>query len=210
MAVTDRKPPKPRAKRDSDVRRRILKASRRLLSRGGIEALTISQIADEAGVYSSAIFYHFGGKEGLLIALAVELLEEATSAATADILAMPLGRARLDKVVESYFMIGGYEVQSGSLEMQVPAMRTPELRENVVRLYEHGKDSLAEALGAKEHPEHRQFLRLAGEMVLSFTDGLNLQVLVDPDADYTPVISLFQDTLYRTVAPVLGLDDPVE
>ena len=127
MAVTDRKPPKPRAKRDSDVRRRILKASRRLLSRGGIEALTISQIADEAGVYSSAIFYHFGGKEGLLIALSVGLLEEATSAATADILAMPLGRERLDKVVESYFMIGGYEVQSGSFEMQVPAMRNPEL-----------------------------------------------------------------------------------
>ena len=123
---------------------------------------------------------------------------------------MPLGRARLDKVVESYFMIGGYEVQSGSLEMQVPAMRNPGLRENVVRLYEHGKDSLAEALGAKEHPEHREFLRLAGEMVLSFTDGLNLQVLMNPDADYDPVISLFQDTLYRTVAPVLGLDDSAE
>jgi AcrR family transcriptional regulator len=185
-----RKPPKPRAKQDSEVRTRILKASRRLLSRGGLDALTISQIAAEAGVYSSAIFYHFGGKEGLLIALSVELLEEATSAATPDLLAMPLGRARLNKVVESYFMIGGYEVQSGS--------------------YEHGKDRLAEALGAKEHPEQREFLRLAGEMVLSFTDGLNLQVLMDPDADYGPVISLFQDMLYRTLAPALGLHDSAE
>ena len=84
------------------------------------------------------------------------------------------------------------------------------MRENVVRLYEHGKDQLAEALGAKEHPEQREFLRLAGEMVLSFTDGLNLQVLMNPDADYGPVISLFQDMLYRTLAPVLGLDDPAE
>jgi AcrR family transcriptional regulator len=202
---------KPRAKKDSsEVRTRILEASRRLLARGGLEALTISQIAAEAGVYSSAVFYHFGGKEGLLIALSVELLEEATSAATPDLLAMPLGRARLNKVVESYFMIGGYEVQSGSMEMQVPAMRTPELRENVIRLYDHGKDRLAEALGAKEHPEQREFLRLAGEMVLSFTDGLNLQVLMNPDADYGPVISLFQDMLYRTLAPALGLHDSAE
>jgi hypothetical protein len=46
--------------------------------------------------------------------------------------------------------------------------------------------------------------------VLSFTDGLNLQVLMNPDADYGPVISLFQDMLYRTLAPALGLHDSAE
>jgi AcrR family transcriptional regulator len=70
-------------------------------------------------VYSSAIFYHFGGKEGLWIALGVELLEEANTAAASDLQAMPLGPERISKAVESYFMIGGPEVQSASFEMMV-------------------------------------------------------------------------------------------
>jgi AcrR family transcriptional regulator len=198
---------RPRARRDSDVRRRILKASRGILARDGIGGLTISRIAAEAGVYSSAIFYHFGGKEGLWIALGVELLEEANTAAASDLQAMPLGPERISKAVESYFMIGGPEVQSASFEMMVPALRSPELRESIVRLYDDGKDKLADHLGAKEHPGQREYLRLVGEVVLSFTDGLNMQAMMDPDADFAPVISVFEDMLTRVLAPALGLDE---
>jgi len=189
------------------MRRQVLQASRRILARDGLEGLTISRIAAEAGVYSSAIFYHFGGKEGLWIALGVELLQEANTAAASDLQAMPLGRERIRTAVESYFMIGGPEVQSASFEMVVPALRSPELRESIVRLYEDGKDKLADDLGAREHPDQREYLRLVGEVVLSFTDGLNLQALMDPDADFAPVISVFEDMLTRALAPVLGLGD---
>jgi AcrR family transcriptional regulator len=189
------------------VRRRILKASRGILARDGIEGLTISRIAAEAGVYSSAIFYHFGGKEGLWIALGVELLEEANTAAASDLQVMPLGPERIHRAVESYFMIGGPEVQSASFEMMVPALRSPELRESIVRLYDDGRDKLADDLGAKEHPNQREYLRLVGEVVLSFTDGLNMQAMMDPDADFAPVISVFEDMLTRVLAPALGLDD---
>lgn len=206
-ATSPRQPPRPRAKRDSDVRRRVLEASRLILARDGLEGLTISRIAAEAGVYSSAIFYHFGGKEGLWIALGVELIEEANTAAASDLQAMPLGRERIRKAVESYFMIGGPEVQSASFEMMVPALRSPQLRESVVRLYDDGKDKLADDLGAGEHPDQREYLRLVGEVVLSFTDGLNMQALMDPDADFTPVISVFEDMLTRVLAPALGLGD---
>ena len=200
-----RRPPRPRAKRESGVRRQVLQASRRILARDGLEGLTLSRIAAEAGVYSSAIFYHFGGKEGLWIALGVELLQEANTAAAGDLQAMPLGRERIRKAVESYFMIGGPEVQSASFEMVVPALRSPELRENIVRLYEDGGEKLADDLGAREHPDQREYLRLVGEVVLSFTDGLNLQALMDPDADFAPVISVFEDMLTRALVPVLGL-----
>ena len=120
---------------------------------------------------------------------------------------MPLGPGRIRKAVESYFMIGGPEVQSASFEMMVPALRSPELRESIVRLYDDGKDKLADDLGAKEHPEQRDYLRLVGEVVLSFTDGLNLQAMMDPDADFGPVISVFEDMLTRLLVPALGLDD---
>jgi AcrR family transcriptional regulator len=207
VAVTKGRRPKPRAKRDdSEARKRILQASRRLLSQGGLEALTISQVAEEAGVYSSAIFYHFGGKEGLLFDLSVELIQESTFEATADIFSTPLGRERIDKVVDSYFMIGGPEVQAGTIQMQAPAMWTPEMRPDLVRIYEESKDQLADALGAREHPEHRELLRQAGWILLSFTEGLTLEVLVHPQADYTTALSFFKDMLYQWLAPVLGLD----
>jgi AcrR family transcriptional regulator len=205
-ARSRREPARPRAKRDSDVRRRILKASRRILSRDGLEGLTISRIAAEADVYSSAIFYHFGGKEGLWIALGVELLEEANTAAASDLQALPLGRERTRRAVESYFMIGGSEVQSASFEMMVPALRSPGLRESIVHLYDDGREKLADDLGANEHPERREYLRLVGQVVLSFTDGLNMQALMDPEADFAPVISLFEEMLTGVLAPVLGLD----
>ena len=126
MPSTPGKQVKPRAKKDSsEVRTRILEASRRLLARGGLEALTISQIAAEAGVYSSAVFYHFGGKEGLWTTLVVGLLKEANASTLIDVVAMPLGRERIERVVESYFMIGGRDVQSAMFETTVPALRSP-------------------------------------------------------------------------------------
>jgi hypothetical protein len=76
-----------------------------------------------------------------------------------------------------------------------------------VRLYDDGKDKLADDLGAMEHPEQRVYLRLVGEVVLSFTDGLNLQALMDPDADFAPVIAVFEDMLTRLLVPEPGLDD---
>ena len=208
MPSTPGKQVKPRAKKDSsEVRTRILEASRRLLARGGLEALTISQIAAEAGVYSSAVFYHFGGKEGLWTTLVVGLLKEANASTLIDVVAMPLGRERIERVVESYFMIGGRDVQSAMFETTVPALRSPELRELWVQLYEDGKDRLADDLGATELPEQRDLLRLVGEIILSFTDGLNMQYLVNPDADFGPVTSLFEDMVTRMLAPVFGLDD---
>ena len=62
-------PPVPQSEDNSssEVRQRILQASRRLLVAGGLQALTISAIETEADVYSSAIHYHFGSKEDLLL-----------------------------------------------------------------------------------------------------------------------------------------------
>ncbi len=48
---------------------RILEAARRLLLRGGFEALRWDAIAAEAGRNKSAIKYYFGNKKGLILAL---------------------------------------------------------------------------------------------------------------------------------------------
>lgn len=192
--------------RHGDVPERILRASRRLLARGGLEALTISAIAAEAGVYTSAIFYHFGGKGGLWARLVAELLREANTRAQSDLLAIPLGRERIERAVETYDMIGGHELQAAFFETLMPALRHPELRSSLVALYEDGKDRLAEDLGAAERPDQRDLLRLAGQLVLAFTDGINVQRLIDPGAEFRPVVGLFQEMLARQLGPALSVD----
>ena len=73
MIALDAPPPCPG--RDPSLRlaptgRRILEAARRLLARNGYAGLTIDAIAKEAGESKSSVHYHFGGKAGLMTALA--------------------------------------------------------------------------------------------------------------------------------------------
>jgi AcrR family transcriptional regulator len=60
----------------SPVGRTILDAARALVSARGLDALSLRAVAAAAGVHKSAIAYHFGNKDGLVIALAELLFEE--------------------------------------------------------------------------------------------------------------------------------------
>ncbi|AJT43135.1 TetR/AcrR family transcriptional regulator [Psychromicrobium lacuslunae] len=51
------------------VRQNILAAARRVISRDGAEALTISSVAEEAGLSVGGLRYHFRSKHELLAAL---------------------------------------------------------------------------------------------------------------------------------------------
>lgn len=51
------------------TRKRILKHAERLFAKQGIDAVSIRDITDAAGVNSAAIHYHFGSKSGLIEAL---------------------------------------------------------------------------------------------------------------------------------------------
>jgi AcrR family transcriptional regulator len=56
------------------VRRRLLKAAARLLSRRGYHGASVDAIAEEAGYTSGALYSHFGSKDGLFLALLEESL----------------------------------------------------------------------------------------------------------------------------------------
>lgn len=51
------------------TRKRILKSAERLFAKSGIDAVSIRDITDAAGVNTAAIHYHFGSKSGLIEAL---------------------------------------------------------------------------------------------------------------------------------------------
>jgi AcrR family transcriptional regulator len=64
-----------KARRQADRRSAILAAARRVLVKGGVAALTIGAVADEAGVSKPAVYYYFASREDVLGSLAAELVE---------------------------------------------------------------------------------------------------------------------------------------
>ncbi len=54
----------------ADTRLRLVGAGRRLFARNGVYATSLKSVVDEAGQRnSSALHYHFGGRDGLLLAI---------------------------------------------------------------------------------------------------------------------------------------------
>jgi AcrR family transcriptional regulator len=58
-------PPEP----DEHVRTRLLNAAVRVFDRKGYAAASVREVAEMAGVAKPAVYYHFGSKEGLLLAI---------------------------------------------------------------------------------------------------------------------------------------------
>ena len=72
-----------RESRGEDARRRLVMAALQLLGSGGADALSARELGELAGVSPSAVNYHFGGREGLLVA-AMEAGAVAAAAWRAD------------------------------------------------------------------------------------------------------------------------------
>jgi AcrR family transcriptional regulator len=57
------------AEQDERVRTRLLNAAVRVFDRKGYSAASVREVAEMAGVTKPALYYHFGSKEGLLVAI---------------------------------------------------------------------------------------------------------------------------------------------
>ena len=55
--------------RRADTRQRLLNAAAELFAERGVEGTSIDAIAQRADRTSGAVYDHFGGKDGLLLAL---------------------------------------------------------------------------------------------------------------------------------------------
>jgi AcrR family transcriptional regulator len=176
-----------------------------LLVAGGLEALTISAVEAEAGVYSSAIHYHFGSKEGLKAALVEQLLEETTLQAEQAVNALPRGGARLDEILRSFEMIGGRDVQLAFFETLGTQIRDEALHERVVKLYALGRELFTNVLGGDGDPAIAEALRPLAQVVFSFVDGMNVQLLVDPDTDDVAALAMMRDMAAAKIREITGV-----
>jgi AcrR family transcriptional regulator len=73
------------ARRGETPHDRILAAARRVLTSRGLHELSVQTVATEAGVTKSAISYHFGSKDGLILELIGELADQESQRAREDV-----------------------------------------------------------------------------------------------------------------------------
>jgi AcrR family transcriptional regulator len=172
--------------RSSDGRRtELIDAALRVLARDGVPAATTRKIADEAGLPLGAVHYWFAGKDDLMEAVVIAVLDKLSDAmeraAEVSNSATLLDSLRAGwRVVESDnpgAQLALYELTS--LSIRTPAMR--DLARRQYALYrgtaKRSTDAWIKASGADlpGGPE------IVGQLCSAVFDGMSIAWLADPD-----------------------------
>ncbi|MEL7667464.1 MAG: TetR/AcrR family transcriptional regulator [Actinomycetota bacterium] len=187
--------------------RRLLDAARRILERDGIAALSLSAVAEEADESKASIGYHFGNKEGLIVALVDSLVHEANRGLVAQTHQYPLGDTRLRVLMEGEReIIEDTQGFIALLEIFPYAMRSESIRGRIAELYAGYRDTVLDVLDAGQGTPTRELASFA-LLTIAIVDGLSIQYALDPDrVDLEAATHLWQ-RMGRCVLSDLGMVD---
>ena len=162
---------------------KILAAARKLLVERGYEAMTLENVAAEAGVNKASIRYNFGNKAGLVTAVLDSYIHDECERLVATIKDVPP-----DKVVDAAVagmrnMLVEADNFSGYFDILPYAFREEELRERMLGLYKWWYLQNLAWLGLRDVPgvEQNETLVGLGELVCAVIDGLCIQAGLQPD-----------------------------
>ena len=189
-----------------DTALRILEAARRLLLRGGFEAMRWDAIAAEAGRNKSAIKYYFGNKKGLILAL-VDSLDYEECLAFAEATRGTAGEERLERYIAGQRHLAG-DIEGFLLffELFPHVARDDELRPRVAALYSWYYEMNIEWLGLRDRvtAENRDGYLALGALMTAVVDGLALQAALDPPGfDFDNAFGALQYFLSRSLSDYL-------
>ncbi len=105
------------AERGAETRARLLAAARQVFAERGYHAASLDLVSERGGCTKGALYHHFGGKEGLLLALLDEQLAGRLAQARAPAGGPPSERMPFDREFALLF-----------LEFVCAAARDPKLR----------------------------------------------------------------------------------
>ena len=186
----------------SPTAKRLLEGARRLLERSGYASLTLDAVAREAGESKSLIRYHFGSKQGLLLALVDWLMHEYTAEQRRLVSGVLDGEDRLHRLVESLIAMM-HDTTSYRLffDLMSNLVQDPEMRPRAAGLLLMWRNLTASVLlpsQAEGVPKEVMTLSL---MTLTLADGLALQLLADPDSvDGHQAMSIWEKSLVAALS----------
>ncbi|MGW5397515.1 TetR/AcrR family transcriptional regulator [Streptomyces sp. NPDC003952] len=187
---TPQAPRTPQAQRKSESRARLIDAAADLFARKGFHAVSAEAVAGAAGRTTGALYSHFGGKEGLLLAL-LEVWKERTSEELAAEIA---AGDPADPAVHFSAMWGSLtrpHAERGDswllleTELWLHAARGPLIGERLAQRYTEIRARLGEGLADWAEATGTPLTRTpqeTGALVLGILLGLSMQHRLDPRA----------------------------
>lgn len=162
---------------------RILKAATRLLAERGFEAVTLENVAAEAGVNKASIRYNFGNKAGMLMAVVDALIHDECLRIVADTETVPEDERLHVAMLGIRRMIVEADGFRGFFDILPHAFRDPELRERMFSLYVWWYQQNLRWLGLGDNKAVMDSDMLMGlaELIAAIPDGLSVQAGLNPD-----------------------------
>lgn len=185
--------------RRAETRQRLLEAARAVVAERGVTGATVEAMASAAERTTGAIYDHFGGKDGLIVAL-LDQWKDATAAATLDDLAHAQGPTeRLGSIWANFAAPRSEDGDQWVLlehELWLYACRQDGAREAAAGRYADIRARLAEGLaegllgdGRRTEPARAGAV---ATLMIGLMVGLEMQRRLDPAAvpDHLAVLGL--------------------
>lgn len=192
--------------------RSMVEAATRVLMRDGPDGVTLRAVADEAGVYADSVRYYFGGKQGLLKAVSLNISHDLTVALMRSLDAAESDEERLQALSD---VIRSLAEDSDSYRVWwalVPQIladeqwmrREADDYEWCRRLYAHFVPRRPAEFGALPDPQRARNLTA---LIVAVVDGLAFQKAIDPEnVDLEGIVALWCELLRPILKETLEPD----
>jgi AcrR family transcriptional regulator len=173
--------------RRADTRRRLLNAAAELFAERGVDGTSIDAIAERADRTSGAVYDHFGGKDGLLLALLDSWVGDVGAVVTAELATATTVDERLAVLWRSVSApaVGDGRWMTLEFELWSHASRHPELRAHLTRRYRGAWRGIVGAAGgtadASATAGGTDTDNQVGPAVIGLLFGLEMMRRIDPD-----------------------------
>jgi AcrR family transcriptional regulator len=187
---------------------KILSAAQKLLGERGYDAVTLENVAAEAGVNKASIRYNFGNKAGLIAAVVDALMHEEFARMAQELPALQHDQ-RLDAAIEAKRrMILSADEFRGFFDILPHAIRNDELRHRIAALYPWWYEQNLQWLGLQgSGPEGRdELIQGLGQLMSAVVDGLSVQAgLAQEDFDPRPPLKTLMLLMANSMAELQEL-----
>ena len=192
------------AERLSPTARRLVGAARRLLARGGYEALTVEAVAADAGAYRDAVRYYFGSKAAFIAAMVDSLAHDQMLNAAAETERLPAGEQRVHSLVaHDRKLLDDRDSFRDFFALLPHVLADDELHERVASLYTWYRDVYAHLMGGEAAQQQR--LHQYASLMVAMIDGLAVQALLDSaGVDAGALLTLWEQMLHQALAADLA------
>jgi AcrR family transcriptional regulator len=174
--------------RRAETRQRLLIAAAELFAERGVDGASIDAIAERAERTSGAVYDHFGGKDGLLLALLDRWVEDVGAVVSAELTTATSTDERLAVLWRSVSepAVGDGRWMTLEFELWAHALRNAELRDHLTRRYRSAwrgivgaaSDDASVDRSAADGPDGDSDL---GPAVIGLLFGLEMMRRIDPE-----------------------------